>query len=98
MLFAGETPGVAAGTATLLVGVVAAPGPHQRIRQCLLEDATVAVAGAEAEYEAVVVALGLECGVCAFAGHHPVVMGFFRIFWAKILFGHMGENAQWLLL
>src|SRR5947208_4091917 len=80
------------------VGVVAAPDPHERIRQCLLENAALAVARGKAKYEAVVVTLGLERCRGAFAGHHPVVMGFLRFFRAKIVFGHMGEDAQWLLL
>jgi len=42
------------------VGVVAAPRPHERIRQCLLENAAVAVARAKAEYEAVVVTPALS--------------------------------------
>ena len=42
------------------VGVVAAPHPHERVRECLLENAAVAVARGEAEYEAVVVALALS--------------------------------------
>src|SRR5438874_1004693 len=77
---------------------VAAPDPHERIRQCLLEDAAVTVARGQAEDEAVVVALGFERGRGAFARHHPIVMGFLRIFRAKIVFGHVGEDAQWLLL
>src|SRR5438874_10918953 len=80
------------------VGVVAAPHPHERIRQCLLEDAAVAVARGKAKYEAVVVTLGLKCSHRAFAGHYPVVMGFLGIFRAIIVFGHMAKDTQWLLL
>src|SRR6185436_9661613 len=49
------------------VGMVAAPDPHQRIRQCLLENAAVAVVGCTAEYEPVIIALGLKCLRRAFA-------------------------------
>ena len=35
------------------VGVVAAPHPHERVRECLLENAAVAVARGKPEYEAV---------------------------------------------
>src|SRR5256885_11795806 len=80
------------------VSVVAAPQPHERIRQCLLENTAVAVARSKAEYEAVGVTLCLECSRGALAGHHPVMMGFLRVFRAKIVFGHMGEDAQRLLL
>src|SRR5881296_2627376 len=80
------------------VGVVAAPHPHERIRQCLLENAAVAVAGGEGKYEAVVVTPGFECSRGAFAGHHPIVMGFLRIVRAKIVFGNMREDAQRFLL
>src|SRR5947208_8906692 len=76
------------------VGVVAAPHPHERVRQCLLENAAVAVACGEAEYEALVVTLGFECSRGAFTRHHPVVMGSL----AKIVFGHMSEDAQRLFL
>ena len=78
--------------------VVAAPRPHKRIRECLLENAAVAVTRGKAEYEAVVVTFGLERSRGAFAGHHPVVMGFLRVFRAKIVFGHVGEDARRLLL
>src|SRR5439155_10414291 len=80
------------------VGVVAAPNPHERIRQCLLENAAVAVARGQAKYEAVVVTLGFESSRGAFAGHHPVVMGLLRIVRAKIVFGNMREDAQRFLL
>src|SRR5439155_20037950 len=65
---------------------------------CLLKNTAVAVARSKAEYEAVIVTFGLKGSRGALAGHHPVVMGFLRIFRAKIVFGHMGEDAQRLLL
>jgi len=51
--------------------VVAAPYPNERIRQCLLENAAVAVSRGNAKYESVVVTPGLECSRRALAGHHP---------------------------
>src|SRR5881396_3253220 len=80
------------------VGVVAAPHPHERIRECLLENAAVTVARGKAKDESVVVTLGLERGRRAFAGHHPVVMGLLRIFRAKVVFGDVREDAQRFLL
>src|SRR5947207_12995337 len=76
------------------VGVVAAPHPHERVRECLLENAAVAVARGQAEYEAVVVTLGLERGRRAFGGHNPVVMGFLGIFRAKVVYGMVREDAE----
>src|SRR5207253_7992140 len=80
------------------LSVVAAPDPDERIRQCLLENAAVAVARAKAKYEALIVTFRLERRCGPFTRHHPVVMGFLRIFRAQIVFGHVREDAQWLLL
>src|SRR2546422_1178951 len=42
-------------------GMIAAPNPYECVRQRLFENATVAVARGEAEYEAVIVTLRFQC-------------------------------------
>src|SRR5256885_17218250 len=76
------------------IGVVAAPDPHQRVRQSLLENFAVAMPRIEAENETVIVTLGFKGGRRALAGHHPVVLGSFRIVFAQVVFGHVREDAQ----
>jgi hypothetical protein len=66
--------------------MITAPNPHERIGQRLLEHATVAVAGCQAEDKTVVVTFGIERRFSAFAGHDPIVMSFFGVIWAKIVF------------
>jgi len=76
--------------------MIASPDPDKRVSQGLLEDAAVAVAGAKAVDEPVVVALGGECCVRAFAGHDPVVVGFFGVLGAEVIFGDVSEYAEGL--
>src|SRR5215471_12265080 len=54
--------------------------------------------GRTAKNEPVVITFGLECFCRAPAGHHPIVMSFFRVIRPKIVFGDVRENSQWLLL
>ena len=51
-----------------------------------LENATFAVTSGEAENKTVMVISGFQGRRGTFAGHDPVVMGFLRIIWAKIVF------------
>ena len=76
--------------------MIPAPDPDKRVGQGLLKNATVAVAGTEAVDEAMVVAFGGEGCVRAFAGHDPVVVGFFGVLGAEIVFGDVGEDAEGL--
>src|ERR1051325_7304048 len=72
--------------------IVTAPKPHESLGQGLLEHATIAVAGAEAEDEPVVVTFGRQRRRGAFAGHDPIVMGFLGIFWTQIVFRDVCEK------
>src|ERR1051325_10526463 len=76
----------------------AAPDPDERVGQCLLEHTAVTMSGAAAENKAVMVALRLESGGGAFAGHDPVVMSLLGIFGAQIVLRDMSEDAQWFFL
>src|SRR2546426_589852 len=78
--------------------MIAAPHPYERIRQRLLEYFDIAMSRGPAEYEAVVIALGFEGRGGPLVGHHPVVIGLLRIFGAVVVFGHMREDSQRLLL
>src|SRR4051812_40020708 len=81
-----------------LFRLIPAPNPNECICQRLLENPAIAVAGPEAENESVVVTFGRECRFRPLSRHDPVVMGVLRIIWAQILFRHMCENSQRLLV
>jgi hypothetical protein len=66
--------------------MVSPPNPHQSIRQCLLENPTVAVTCRQAEDKSVMVTLGVERRAGPLTSHHPVVMSLFGIIRAIIIF------------
>ena len=81
------------GTCTSLRMVTAAH-PKECVRQRLLEHFGITVPRCTTEYETAVIALGFEGRGRALIGHHPVVIGFFRIFGAEVVLGYVREDAQ----
>jgi len=74
--------------------MVAAPAPYECVGQCLLENAAVAMAGGEAEDEALVVTFRFERRRRPLSSHNPVVIGLLRIFCAKIILRDVREDSQ----
>src|ERR1700730_10166975 len=86
------------GTGSRSLWSVASPHPDQGVRQRLLKDPAFAVLRRLAEDKTVVVALRLQRRGGALVGHHPVVVGVFRVVGAKVILGNVGEDAQRFLL
>ena len=78
------------------LSTVAAPDPDQRVRQRLLENAPVAVAGGLAENKTMGITFGFKRRFRAQTGHHPVVIRFFRIIGTIVVLRNMSENTQGL--